>query len=115
MNFKIYNRRDFLSIVPFAFSIQIKKCIEIIVEERNNVEIIYLEEKKLNELFHDLIKLYPFADCFEINYNPKQKYLLKKHQNIIPLIFGGVLWIIQNWDYTNKTWNQNGELFCFSF
>lgn len=109
------NRRQFFLNLPLVFSCKTKKQIEVIVESNNNTEIFHVEEDTLKNIFNKLIVEFPLADVFEINYNQKERYLLKKYKNVVPLIFGMTIWIVQNWNYSNKTWDSNGELFCFNF
>lgn len=114
--YKIFvSRRQFFLSLPFVLSYKTKKQIEVIVESNNNIEIFHVEEDVLKNIFYDLTLKFPFANVFEINYNQKERYLLKKYKNVIPLVFGITIWMVQNWNYSNKTWDSNGELFCFNF
>ena len=42
--------------------------VEVIVEEKNDVGFIYVEEQDLKSMFNCLARDYPFSNCFEINY-----------------------------------------------
>jgi hypothetical protein len=108
-------RRQFLLSLPFFVNFKTKKMVEVIVEEKNNVGFIYVEEQDLKSMFNCLARDYPFSNCFEINYDSKNRYLLKKFENRIPFIIGLTIWTIQSWNYNNKTWNEIGEFFCFNF
>lgn len=111
----LFYRRDFLLSLPFIVSFKTKKLIEVIVGEKNNVVFTYEEENELKNVFKNVNKNFPFADFYEINFNYKEKYLLKKFENIVPLIFGVTVWTVQSWNYSNKTWNEVGEIFCLNF
>ncbi len=110
-----FSRRDFLFSLPFLGSFKTKKLIEIVIGDKNNVDFIYKEEDSLKNIFKSINKDYPFAEFYEINFNSKEKFLLKKFENIIPLIFGVAVWTIQSWNFENKTWNEVGEIFCLNF
>jgi len=111
----LFCRRDFLFSLPFINSFKTKKLIEVVVGHKNNVDFIYKEEEDLKSVFKNTNKDFPFADFYEINFSQKEKYLLKRFDNIVPLVFGLVMWTVQSWNYENKTWNEVGELFCLSF
>lgn len=107
------NRRQFFLSIPLLTNLKIKKHVEVIVEFNNFSIQTYVEEKQYKEIFYEIKNIYPDAYCLEIIYSKDKKYLLKKYDNIVPLIFGVSIWILQEWDNLNKVWNQNGELFCF--